>query len=97
LLDEVDVVERHANNAALRDDTVQQIDLVAGLRQQGSPHEAEVIAEKRRADIDRVKVLQMMALPNGAKTQLLMHTNANYLLDLCILLGLFDRGYQLMV
>ena len=34
--------------------------------------------------------------PNGAKTQLLMHTNTNYLLDLCILLGLFDRGYQLM-
>jgi hypothetical protein len=36
-------------------------------------------------------------LPNGAKTQLLMHTNTNYLLDLCILLGVFDRGYQLMV
>jgi hypothetical protein len=34
--------------------------------------------------------------PNGAKTQLLMHTNTNYLLDLYILLGLFDRGYQLM-
>jgi hypothetical protein len=34
--------------------------------------------------------------PNGAKTQLLMHTNTNYLSDLCILLGLFDRGYQLM-
>jgi hypothetical protein len=36
------------------------------------------------------------ACPNGAKTQLLMHTNTNYLLDLCILLGLFDRGYQLI-
>jgi hypothetical protein len=34
--------------------------------------------------------------PNGAKIQLLMHTNTNLLLDLCILLGLFDRGYQLM-
>jgi hypothetical protein len=34
--------------------------------------------------------------PNGAKTQLLMHTNTNYLLDLCILLGLFDIGYQLI-
>jgi hypothetical protein len=32
-------------------------------------------------------------VPNGAKTQLLMHTNTNYLLDLYILLGLFDRGY----
>jgi hypothetical protein len=31
--------------------------------------------------------------PNGAKTQLLMYINTNYLLDLCILLGLFDRGY----
>jgi hypothetical protein len=28
---------------------------------------------------------------NGAKTQLLMHTNTNLLLDLCILLGLFNR------
>jgi hypothetical protein len=34
--------------------------------------------------------------PNGAKTQLLMHTNTNYLSDLCILLGLFDKGYQLI-
>jgi hypothetical protein len=35
-------------------------------------------------------------LPNGAKTQLLMHTNTNYLLDLCILLRLFDKEYQLI-
>jgi hypothetical protein len=34
--------------------------------------------------------------PNGAKTQLLMHTNTNYLLDLYILLGLFNRQYQLI-
>jgi hypothetical protein len=34
--------------------------------------------------------------PNGAKAQLLMYTNTNYLLDLCILLGLFNRGYQLI-
>jgi hypothetical protein len=34
--------------------------------------------------------------PNGAKTQSLIHTNTNYLLDLCILLGLFNRGYQLI-
>jgi len=40
---------------------------------------------------------QWRPYPNGAKTQLLMHTNPNYLLDLCILLGLFDRAYQLMV
>jgi hypothetical protein len=33
---------------------------------------------------------------NGAKTQLLMHTNTNYLLDLCILLRLFDKEYQLI-
>jgi hypothetical protein len=65
LLDEVDAVERYANDTALRDHIVQQIDLVAGLRQQGSPHEAEVIAEKRRADIDRVKALQTMALADG--------------------------------
>jgi hypothetical protein len=38
----------------------------------------------------------VIASPNGAKTQLLMYTNTNYLLDLCILLGLFDKGYQLM-
>jgi hypothetical protein len=31
--------------------------------------------------------------PNGAKTQLLMHTNTNYLLDLYILLRLFNKGY----
>jgi hypothetical protein len=31
--------------------------------------------------------------PNGAKTQLLMHTNTNLLLDLCILVGPFDKGY----
>jgi hypothetical protein len=31
--------------------------------------------------------------PNGAKTQLLIHTNTYLLLDLCILVGLFDKGY----
>lgn len=34
-----------------------------------------------------------LLLPNGGKTKLLMHTNTNYSLDLCILLKLFDRGY----
>jgi hypothetical protein len=29
---------------------------------------------------------------NGTKTQFLKYTNTNLLLDLCILLGLFDRG-----
>jgi len=37
--------------------------------------------------------LAMGTHPNGAKTQLLIHTNTNYLLDLYILLGLFDRAY----
>jgi hypothetical protein len=31
--------------------------------------------------------------PNSAKTQLLIYINTNLLLNLCIFLGLFDRGY----
>ena len=45
---------------------------------------------------DRILTDIDVCIPNGAKTQLLMHTNTNLLLDLCILLGLFDRAYQLM-
>jgi hypothetical protein len=31
-------------------------------------------------------------IPNGAKPRLLMYTNANLLLDLCILLGRLTEG-----
>jgi hypothetical protein len=41
----------------------------------------------------RTDVLLEHLVPNGAKAQLLIYTNINLLLDLCILLGLFDRGY----
>jgi hypothetical protein len=43
--------------------------------------------------IKSVLLSQIAHNPNGAKTQLLIHTNTNLLLDLYILLGLFDRGY----
>jgi hypothetical protein len=42
----------------------------------------------------KLEILEVVgrAPPNSAKTQLLIYTNTNYLLDLCILLGLLtDR------
>ena len=42
---------------------------------------------------DRILTDIDVCIPNGAKTQLLMHTNTSLLLDLCILLGLFDKEY----
>ena len=50
----------------------------------------------KRSRSDQGDGFPSLDIPNGAKTQLLMHTNPNYLLDLCILLGVFDRAYQLM-
>jgi hypothetical protein len=49
-----------------------------------------------RNNISVICRYSLAGFPNGAKTQLLMHTNTNYLLDVCILLGLFHRGYRLM-
>jgi hypothetical protein len=70
--------------------------VVLKFRGQESFH---VLEKFPRLQKDLVKTpgrVQLNSLPNGAKTQLLMHTNPNYLLDLCILLGLFDRAHQLI-
>jgi hypothetical protein len=50
--------------------------------------ETEIIKSTSTALVEITKLI-----PNGGKTQLLIHTNTNYLLDLYILLGIFDRGY----
>jgi hypothetical protein len=68
-------------------------DLMEGIVQ---PLIFEELSAPCRRQAGRIEVEQGEVPPNGAKTQLLMYTNTNYLPDLYILLGLFNRGYQLM-
>jgi hypothetical protein len=56
----------------------------------GRPRLYEIIAN---SGIIREFVEPLSHSSNGAKTQLLIYTNTNLLLNLCILLGLFNRGY----
>jgi hypothetical protein len=68
-------------------------DLMEGIVQ---PLIFEELSAPCRRQAGRIEAEQGEVPPNGAKTQLLMYTNTNYLPDLYILLGLFNRGYQLM-
>ena len=64
-LGEVNVSEQHSSGTVLKEDAFQQLDLVAGLRLEGSPHAAELIAKKYLADTEQVSLLQTMTLADG--------------------------------
>lgn len=64
-LDEVNVIEQHSNDTVLKEEAFQQLDLVAGLRLEGAPHAAELIAKKYLADMERVTLLKTMTLADG--------------------------------
>jgi hypothetical protein len=70
------------------------VDFAKCCSKAGSRSEKE---ERNLSDAARMKLEILEAVgrapPNGAKTYLLIYTNTNYLLDLRILLGLFDRQY----